>query len=1475
MSKQLNPSLVNKYFKDIEPEYKFKSDEKKLSSSITLYGILNRKTSGKNKLLAKSLKSTDKLTTIKTNANRMYDLFYDDNFPPNNYSLVGKTPEGEFLDPDINEEYVKLNKLDTDIEWMRIDDILKNQEFDIFSENISPSDVEQGLLGNCYFLSVLAALSIKPYLIFQLFRIKKKNNFGYYEVVMYIDGWQVIFIDDYFPVFASTKKPCFASPVNNTIWVMILEKAWAKVNGGYLNTVGGNPSEPLHALTGFSTECLFHDKIQSDKIWSNIKFADDSNKLICATTIIDKNYTNGLIPGHAYTIIDAKEFKNDKNETTKLLKIRNPWGVANWKGEWRFESYNWTNEIKKEIHYSNDEGTFYITINEFFECFNASFICHIMYDSKVKCYHLNKEEYFNHPIVFNLYLEEETKVALSVVLRNWRFNRKLKNLERPFSLVIAHYNSKREVQMIDGAWTAIENLEFVKVLSKGFYCIWLYCPYNLYKEVDKPFEYVFRICVNNHFISKYIGLDKSFTLIQSLVVEYTKFHSKEEIASCDSFFISYEDCLYNAGIACLVAINKTNNKLLRIQLASANVTNLNILPPFNNLEKFLTKVPPMNGISVIGMRITYDEIELGLKTKQKLLAYDGDFEEQRFEKFMIVEVPDDNEELNINTFVYTFLSENKAKRDFNITIDCTSFEKLELFDLKLTNLEIITQILDLPQLDDEKEAEVRNEIFWTLKEFNTGFYIGQINEVTKELSYRGAYTFSLGQFIIGYWRNNKLNGFGILYDTDNSIIYEGNFIENKKEGQAKLYFKNGDRYEGNFENNEINGEGTYFWKGGKAKWTGNFVNGTKNGIGVLNTNGINEFVEFENDCIVEEHKDKVVKLEICGKISNESEKMDSKDQLDFIDKIKIFREKDEFALKLFLRLFCPKISEEDINPEVNEIVKTEGISSRNRKPSPKKEYSCHYNQNQDNIQIKITDSGYYMGELNNKGSFNGIGVQFISYLKEAYHVGSYVNGSINGYGEQYDKNQNLIYKGMFENSFYCGKGTVYYSNCDYYEGEFLNNMRHGDGIYYWSDGSSWHGKFKQNRFNGTGKYYYPNSPCSEIILFDNDIIISRSHFVDENDFKGEQLNIIESLKDRYSDIMRRLLSISPMKENRNLIWVEIIEEDTGNIYIGQINNRKEYHGRGCLILSKPISHIKYYIGYWYRDLKYKKGFYYKSDFTLIYEGEFNNDKLDGRGRYYYSDCNYYDGEFKDNLKHGVGIYIWKEGNRWEGEFYRDRFDGKGTLIHSNFAFSEIVEYEIGNLISKSSPQVNNSRDNKVKANKKINELTNICEKEMNLILSLEPTNDTLCLKWSQAKFKNGDYIGEFNTLGNAHGRGCLYIKNNNSYYIGYWKNGLKEGKGKIYNGNNWSLIYEGNFKFDNKQGWGRYFNYNEDKSFYEGDFDEMGCGEGLYVWGDGTHWKGKFRFFKLDGLGKLYNSQGVFIAKIKFSNGENIGMINI
>ena len=64
----------------------------------------------------------------------------------------------------------------------------------------------------------------------------------------------------------------------------------------------------------------------------------------------------------------------------------------------------------------------------------------------------------------------------------------------------------------------------------------------------------------------------------------------------------------------------------------------------------------------------------------------------------------------------------------------------------------------------------------------------------------------------------------------------------------------------------------------------------------------------------------------------------------------------------------------------------------------------------------------------------------------------------------------------------------------------------------------------------------------------------------------------------------------------------------------------------------------------------------------MYQGEFLNNEIDGRGRYEWKDGKVYEGQWSHNLMHGFGILIFPDGNRYEGEFVKDRREGRGKYF---------------------------------------------------------------------------------------------------------------------------------------------------------------------------------------------------------------------
>ena len=58
----------------------------------------------------------------------------------------------------------------------------------------------------------------------------------------------------------------------------------------------------------------------------------------------------GLVSGHAYTFLDIQDLKDGTGTVVHTIaKVRNPWAVEMYKGPWRDDDPNWTEEWKKQV----------------------------------------------------------------------------------------------------------------------------------------------------------------------------------------------------------------------------------------------------------------------------------------------------------------------------------------------------------------------------------------------------------------------------------------------------------------------------------------------------------------------------------------------------------------------------------------------------------------------------------------------------------------------------------------------------------------------------------------------------------------------------------------------------------------------------------------------------------------------------------------------------------------------------------------------------------------------------------------------------------------------------------------------------------------------------------------------------------------------------------------------------------------------
>lgn len=138
---------------------------------------------------------------------------------------------------------------------------------------------------------------------------------------------KLIFLDDMIP--SKDGKTVFSHANGPELWVILLEKAWAKLHGSYERIIGGIAYETMRDITGAPG---FTHEVNEEGLFEKILEADKKDFLITAG-IDMSDYENalklrdlGLIVGHAYSLIAAAEVKDKNGKPVKLVQLRNPWG---------------------------------------------------------------------------------------------------------------------------------------------------------------------------------------------------------------------------------------------------------------------------------------------------------------------------------------------------------------------------------------------------------------------------------------------------------------------------------------------------------------------------------------------------------------------------------------------------------------------------------------------------------------------------------------------------------------------------------------------------------------------------------------------------------------------------------------------------------------------------------------------------------------------------------------------------------------------------------------------------------------------------------------------------------------------------------------------------------------------------------------------------------------------------------------------
>jgi len=211
-------------------------------------------------------------------------------------------------------------------------------------------------------------------------------EFGFYQFRFYKNGkWRVVTISDEIPCTQSGNScMIWASSCKdqNEFWVPLIEKAYAKLHGSYQSLEGGWTADGFVDLTGGISERVEFNKEAG--LWELISNCIHEQWLMgcSATGGKETDSGKGILTGHAYSILAARVYKNEK-----LIQIRNPWGQKEWEGKWGDKSKEWTSDSRKELnHVSADDGTFWMCFDDFKTQYSRMFICRLYNDEIGKQY---------------------------------------------------------------------------------------------------------------------------------------------------------------------------------------------------------------------------------------------------------------------------------------------------------------------------------------------------------------------------------------------------------------------------------------------------------------------------------------------------------------------------------------------------------------------------------------------------------------------------------------------------------------------------------------------------------------------------------------------------------------------------------------------------------------------------------------------------------------------------------------------------------------------------------------------------------------------------------------------------------------------------------------------------------------------------------------------------------------------------------
>ena len=445
-----------------------------------------------------------------------------------NENKTQKFTESILSIPDFSSQVEKLIQIKKEnIEWKSAKEIF-GDDVRIFGETTSMNDIILGPADNSFLVSVISSLSNYPSIIIQLFRtLKLPKDDEPIEVCIKIEGiWTIIRLDDKFLVNKENNMPIFSYSPTKNIWGLILEKAYAKICGGYENILIGNPKDVFESLTPFRIIEINLKKFEKELFWKYIKSSLENN---CIIICITKNNIKGLdsigfINNQSFSLLDIQSENNNKIDLIRKIKLRNSLGNKE-----AFQN-GITEEIKNlGIVTFEEDGIFLMQYYNFLDLFSTSIIC--VHSSTLLNYLIEiPNEKSNDFGTIRLLIEEEAIINISLIIKYREEKMKgdiFKNI-----ILIQLFRNKQKANYINSS----SNETLSSLLSPGEYIIIFNVDYKT-ANIKKSHSYYVNLSSTKNI--KYImdKPDNNLKLLKYVMIQKLQTYEKYKELLKESFIV--------------------------------------------------------------------------------------------------------------------------------------------------------------------------------------------------------------------------------------------------------------------------------------------------------------------------------------------------------------------------------------------------------------------------------------------------------------------------------------------------------------------------------------------------------------------------------------------------------------------------------------------------------------------------------------------------------------------------------------------------------------------------------------------------------------------------------------------------------------------------------------------------------------------------------------------------------------------------